>query len=98
MREKALHLEPAVVDAVANENMKNIAGMGAHTMGLAMQNAVTNQQAMNMLGVAALGSTILRFSELGVEEGGVMAAVMQQIIKGAQTTPPVTAQTPATPG
>ncbi len=83
-------IEPAIIDAVAGENFKTIAGIPAHTIAMAMQNAVSHQQAMNGILLAATGSVIRQLTEVGVEEAAAAAVLAQQGAKVAQSTPPVT--------
>ena len=84
------NLEPAVLDAVANENFKVLGGVPAHTIAMSMQNAVSHQQAMNGLMLAAAGSVIRQLTEVGVEEAAAAAVLAQQGAKVAQSTPPET--------
>ena len=85
-------MDEGVISSVINANFKVIADVPATAMGMAMQNAVSHQQQMNQLAVAALGSIVRQMTEVGAEEAGSLAAVMQQALKGAQTTLPETGQ------
>lgn len=85
-------MDEGVISSVINANFKVIADVPATAMGMAMQNAVSHQQQMNQLAVAALGSIVRQMTEVGAEEAGSLAAVLQQALKGAQTTLPETGQ------
>ena len=88
----AAELDDAVISGVVNANFKVLGEMPAHTVGLAMQNAVSHQQAMNQLSVAALGSVVRQLTEIGAEESAGLASILQQALKGAQTSLPETGQ------
>lgn len=79
-----------IVEAVAVGNLKTIAEAPAFYAGLAMANAVNAQQSLTNLGLTILGKAVDQVSEKQLEEGGVMAAALQQMTKAAQSTPPVT--------
>lgn len=79
------------VDTINIANLKTIAEAGAHSMGLAMQNAVSHQQSMNAVGVAGVGAMVKRLVEVDVNEAAGIAPLLQQLAKVAQTTPPQTA-------
>ena len=79
------------VDTINIANLKTIAEAGAHSMGMAMQNAVSHQQSMNAIGVAGVGAIVKRLVELDVNEAAGIAPLLQQLAKVAQTTPPPTA-------
>jgi hypothetical protein len=102
-------LDESVVAAVVNENFKNVAGMSALTAGIASQNLVSHQRAMDAIREAfqaesmlqragvdpteAIASRNIITSDIGkllVELSSAVAAI-QQMMKGAQTTPPPTA-------
>jgi hypothetical protein len=79
------------VDTINIANLKTIAEAGAHSMGLAMQNAVSHQQAMNQVSLAGVGAMVKRLVEVDVNEAAGIAPLLQQLAKVAQTTPPPTA-------
>lgn len=83
--------DPTTVDTINIGNLKTIAEAGSHSMGLAMQNAVSHQQAMNAVGVAGVGAMVKRLVEVDVNEAASIAPLLQQMAKVAQTTPPPTA-------
>lgn len=83
------NFEENIIEAVAIGNLKSIAEQPAMLSNLAysntvvntnlsMQNAVSNQQAMNELGVAVTGKTINRLINLGPLE----AVSVTQILTG----------------
>lgn len=80
-----------IIEAVAVGNLKTIAEAPAFYSSLAMGNAVSAQQSLTNLALTILGKAVDQVSEKQIEEGGVLAAALQQMTKAAQTTPPVTA-------
>lgn len=101
-------LNDSVVEAVTNANFKNIGEMGSITAGVASQNLVSHNRAMDQLREAFLAeSTLSRAgndpteaianaktisSDLASQISNLAASVaaIQQYVKAAQTTPPVT--------
>jgi len=77
-------------EGLAVENVKAIGGGTAFLANLAHANAVSNQQAMNMIAQAATGKVIESIIAVSPTEGGADVAALQQLIKAAQTTPPIT--------
>jgi hypothetical protein len=90
----ALEDSPEIVkeaaEAVSFNNIKAVGEQGAILSNLAMANAVSHQQAMNHLLVAATAKAVQLLVETSPSEGGTDIAGMMQLIKAAQTTPPVT--------
>lgn len=80
-----------VREALAVENLKTVAGAPAVMQNLALANAVSHQQAMNAISQAATGKIVESIIATSPSEGGAAIAALQQLMKGAQTTPPVTA-------
>lgn len=80
-----------VVDTISIGNLKTIAEAGAFHMGLALGNAVSHQQQMNQVATAAVGAIVKRLVEIDVNEAAGLVPLVQQLVKGAQTTPPPTA-------
>ncbi len=77
-------------EAVAAADLK-VTGEGpAFYQNLAYGNAVANQQAMNQIAQAAVGKIVEAIISTSPSEGGAAVAALQQLMKGAQTTPPVT--------
>lgn len=87
--------EPAnpaqVVESVSIANIKTVAEAPAFYSTLAMGNAVSAQHALTTLGLTILAKAVEAIAEKGIEEGGVLTAALQQMMKAAQTTPPTTA-------
>ena len=52
------------VETINVANLKTVAEMSAHSMGLAMANAVAHQQAMNHVLTAAVGSIVKGLTEV----------------------------------
>lgn len=80
-----------VREALAVSNLKTVAEAPAILQNLATANAISHQQAMNAISQAAVGKIIESIIAVSPAEGGVDVATLQQLMKGAQTTPPVTA-------
>jgi hypothetical protein len=78
-------------EAVAVGNVKTIGESAAFYNSLSMANAVAMQQAMNQISQAATGKVVESIIETRPSEGGIDVAALQQLLKGAQTTPPPTA-------
>jgi hypothetical protein len=57
---------------------------------LALANAVSHQHSLNLIAEAATGKIVESIIATSPGEGGADIAALQQILKGAQTTPPVT--------
>lgn len=80
-----------VVEAVSVENIKVVAGGPASYQNLAHANAISHQQAMNAILLTATAKSMELILGTSPAEGGVDIAGLQQLMKGAQTTPPPTA-------
>lgn len=83
-------LPEKIVEAVAVDNVKTVAGQPAVLSNLALANAVAHQHSLNLIAAAATGKIIESIIATSPGEGGADIAALQQILKGAQTTPPVT--------
>jgi len=79
-----------VVDAVTATNFKSIAEANAVAMNLSVQNAVSNQQAMNQIQQAAVGKIVELLVSTDVSEAAGLSVLAQQASKTAGNTPPVT--------
>ncbi|WP_396957163.1 hypothetical protein [Nitrosomonas sp.] len=90
-------------ESVAATNLKSLADAPAFYQNLAYSNAVQTQQAMSAIMVnqiqamhqisnAAVGKIVESIIETSPSEGGVDVATLQQLLKGANLTPPVTGQ------
>lgn len=78
-------------ESLAVANLKTVAENPAVLQNLATANAVAHQQAMNQIAQAAVGKIVESIIQVSPVEGGVDVAALQQLMKGAQTTPPPTA-------
>src|SRR3972149_6560938 len=97
-----------LVDSVADDKIKTIAGAPAFYAAQAMGNAVAHQNRIAVLAETALAQSIKLLTEIDPAESvsvlkmlsgndlaqqlsalGSAVAQVQQIVKGAQTTPPV---------
>ena len=61
-------LPQEVIDSVASTNFKNLGEAGAFYAALAMGNAVSNQQAMDQVRLAAIGSIVKSLTEVDPTE------------------------------
>jgi len=80
-----------VVDAVTATNFKAVAEAQAVYMNLAIGNAVAHQQSMNQLSVGLTAKAVETLTTTDISEAGGLVALLQQAMKGAQTTPPASA-------
>jgi len=90
-------LNESVVDDVANTNFKAVAGRtallsnnAAELGNLALANAVSLQQQMNAVAMAATGKMVELIASLDPSEALGNAVVGQEASKVAGNTPPVT--------
>ena len=77
-------------EAVAFTNVKAVGEGAAFYSNIAMANAVSHQQAMQQIQIAITGKVAEAIIGVSPSEGGADVAALQQLMKGAQTTPPVT--------
>lgn len=78
-------------EAVAVSNLKTLGEGTAFLTNLAHSNAVAHQQHLFAIQEAATGKIVESIIAVSPSEGGVAIAALMQLMKGAQTTPPVTA-------
>ena len=52
-----------IIDSVAISNLKTVAEVASHSMGLAMQNAVAHQNRLNIVAEAAIGNITKNLTE-----------------------------------
>ncbi len=77
-------------EGLAVENIKTIAGATAFYAAQMHGNKVSHQNRLDMIAEAAVGKIVESIIATSPNEGGVDIAALQQLMKGAQTTPPVT--------
>lgn len=77
-------------ESVAATNLKTLADGPAFYQNMGFSNAVAHQQAMQQLQLAIVGKVTEAIIGVSPSEGGADIAALQQLLKGAQTTPPVT--------
>ncbi len=77
-------------ESVAATNLKVLGDGPAFYTNIAMGNAVAHQQAMQQIQAATIGKVVEAIINVSPSEGGADVAALQQLMKGAQTTPPVT--------
>lgn len=82
-------LAPEIVESVANANLKNVAEAPAFYSGIAMGNAVSHQQAMQQITLAATGAIVKQLTEVDPAEavavlkatsGNEVAATLAQLL------------------
>lgn len=78
-------------ESVAATNLKSLGDAPAFYNNLAFANAVAHQHAMNQIGQAGVAKAVEMILGTNPREGGADIAALMQLIKAAQTTPPVTA-------
>lgn len=90
-------LDESTLEAVNNANYKAVGESSALLQNLANANAISHQKRMDALTEVSFSESVRRMqsandelAEKGVS-GSLAAAVAQILLKGAQTTPPVTA-------
>ena len=77
-------------ESVAATNLKSLGDGPAFYHNLAMSNAVAHQQGLQQIQAAIIGKVAEAIISTSPSEGGADVAALQQLMKGAQTTPPVT--------
>lgn len=78
-------LDASIIEAVSNANFKSMAE-------LAVQNVLSHQQRLQILAEKSLAKSLESMDTTQTTEmdAGALVAQLQQLMKGAQTTPPVT--------
>lgn len=71
------NLDPSTFEAVNNANFKVVADQPALVTNLAAQNAVQNQQAMNLIAQASTGAIVKNLSEVDPMESVSVANVLR---------------------
>lgn len=77
-------------ESVAATNLKTLGDGPAFYTVMQYSNATTNQQQVNQLSLSILAKSAELIIETKPVHGGADIAALQQLMKGAQTTPPVT--------
>ena len=84
-----------VREALAVVNLKTVGEAPAVLQNLALANAISHQQAMNQIGLAATGKIVESIIATSPSEGGVDIAALAQLMKGVSLTPPPSTSTTA---
>lgn len=79
-----------ILDTLAISSLTTIPSASSHAFGLSFANQTSHQGAMNTLSAACVGSTVKRLVDLDVNEAAGIVPIVQQLMKGAQGTPPPT--------
>ena len=90
MAEDSSEIAREAAEAVAFTNIKAVGEGAAFYSNLAMSNATAHQQGLNQIQTAIVGKVAEAIIGVSPSEGGADVAALQQLMKGAQTTPPVT--------
>lgn len=77
-------------ESVAAANLKTLGDGPAFYSNLAYANSVSHQARLQAISEAAVGKVIEAIIGVSPSEGGADVAALQQLMKGAQTTPPQT--------
>ena len=78
-------------ESVAATNLKVLGDTPAFYSGMAMANAIAHQQSMQQIQLAVTGKVAEMIIAVSPSEGGTDVAALQQLMKGANLTPPLTA-------
>jgi len=81
----------ATLDTINNTNLKTVGEAASHSMGLAFENAVAHQAAMNQIRELAIGSLAKKMTELDVSE----AAALLKVTSGNDVASQIAALTSA---
>lgn len=92
MAEDSSEIVREVAESVSATNLKVLADGPAFYSNLAMGNSVSAQHGMNQISAAIIGKVAEAIIGVSPSEGGADVAALQQLMKGAALTPPVTAK------
>ena len=90
MADESAEITKEAAEAVAFTNVKTVGEGPSFYSNMVMANAVSHQQGMQQLQAAIIGKVAEAIIGVSPSEGGADVAALQQLLKGAQTTPPVT--------
>ena len=85
-------INETILDTIAITALTTIPAASSHAFGLSFANQSSHQGAMNTLSVACTGSIVKRLVEMDVAEAAAIVPLVQELTKGAQSTPPPTGQ------
>ena len=77
-------------ESVAAANLKVLGDGPSFWLNMAYGNAVSAQQGMQQIQASVVGKVAEAIITVSPSEGGVDVAALQQLMKGAQSTPPET--------
>jgi len=77
-------------ESVAAANLKVVGDIPAYMTGLAYQQSLDASAGWRTINQAIVGKVAEAIIGMSPGEGGADVAALQQLMKGAQTTPPVT--------
>ena len=90
MADDSSEIVKEMAESVAATNLKSLGDGPAFYNTLAMSNAVAHQQGLNQIQTAIVGKVAEAIIGTSPSEGGADVAALQQLMKGAALTPPVT--------
>lgn len=91
MADDSSEIVKEMAESVAATNLKSLGDGPAFYHNLAMGNAAAHQQSMQQIQAAIIGKVAEAIINVSPSEGGADIAALQQLMKGAALTPPVTA-------
>ena len=92
MAEDSSEIVREVAESVAATNLKTLGDGPAFFQNMSYANSIAQQQAMNSISLALAGKVGESIISLSPSEGGADVAMLGQLMKGMQTTPPETGQ------
>ena len=78
-----------IIESVSVANLKTLGESTSFLTHLSNQNAVSHQQGINAVLTAGVARAVEKILSTSPTEGGIDVAGLQQLMKGAQSTPPV---------
>ena len=78
-------VDPQIVDSVASSNLKTLGDAGAQYASLAVGNAVSHQNRLNVLAETSVATAIKRLQEVDVEEAVSISKVMSSNVQDELT-------------
>jgi hypothetical protein len=90
MADDSSEITREMAESVAAAHLKVVGDTPAYMMGLAYQQALDAAAGWRSINQAIVGKVAEAIISVSPSEGGVDVAALQQLMKGAQSTPPVT--------
>ncbi len=90
MAEDSSEVVREAMESVAAKNLTVLGDGPTFFQNLVYSNAAAHQQGLQQIQAAIVGKVAEAIIGVSPSEGGADVAALQQLMKGAQTTPPVT--------